>query len=289
MPATRRELLSEKVGTAGDGKNVITRTDVLAVLELQGPEDLFPCPASFPEIGLAVERAQLAEAAALASQVSKPLLVHAAGGVGKTVFMQSLSKTLRLRIHQTVLFDCFGGGAYRAPEDGRHLAKRGLIHIVNNLAAEGLCDPLLPDHNSIEDLIKAFRKRLAQAVNTLRRWSRDAQLLLFIDAIDNAAEHARDTGERAFPTLLLESFHHGGPVNGVQLIVSCRTHRRDISRGSVPCEELELQAFTEGEAEKYLRDRYAKGDEYRGQGCLFQIARQSSYPRALGAKRPRLA
>ena len=252
-----RELLSEKVGTAGDGKNVITRTDVLAALELQGPEDLFPCPASFPEIGLVVERAQLAEAAALVPKLSKPLLVHAAGGVGKTVFMQSLSKTLRLT-HETVLFDCFGGGAYRAPEDGRHLAKRGLIHIVNNLAAEGLCDPLLPDHNSIEDLIKAFRKRLAQAVNTLRRWSRDAQLLLFIDAIDNAAEHARDTGERAFPTLLLESFHHGGPVNGVQLIVSCRTHRRDISRGSVPCEELELQAFTEGEAEKYLRDRYAK-------------------------------
>lgn len=252
-----RELLSEKVGTAGDGKNVITRTDVLAALELQGPEDLFPCPASFPEVGLVVERVQLADAAALVPTLSKPLLIHAAGGVGKTVFMQSLSETLRLS-HKTVLFDCFGGGAYRAPEDGRHLAKRGLIHIVNNLAVEGLCDPLLPEHNRIEDLIRAFRKRLAQAVSTLRRWSRDAQLLLFIDAIDNAAEHARDTGERAFPTLLLESFHHGGPVHGVQLIVSCRTHRRDIARGSVPCDELELQAFTEGEAEQYLRDRFAK-------------------------------
>ena len=252
-----RELLSEKVGTAGDGKNVITRTDVLAALELQGPEDLFPCPASFPEVGPVVDRAQLVETAARVPKLSRPLLVHAAGGVGKTVFMQSLSKALSQR-HETVLFDCFGGGAYRAPEDGRHLAKRGLIHIVNNLAADGLCDPLLPEHNSVEELIKAFRKRLAQAVNTLRRGSRDTQLLLFIDAIDNAAEHARDTGERAFPTLLLESFHHGGPVDGVQLIVSCRTHRREVSRGSVPCEELELQAFTEGEAERYLRDRVAK-------------------------------
>lgn len=252
-----RQLLRDKAGSAGEGRNVITRTDVLDALELQSPEDLFPCPASFPDIGSVVEREQLSTLISRIPQLNRPLMIHADGGAGKTVFLQSLARILG-ETHETVLFDCFGGGAYRAPEDGRHLPKRGLIHIINNLAACGLCDPLLPINENVEDLVRAFRIRLAQAVATLQRGSRDKQLLLFIDAVDNAAEHAKDKGETAFPSLLLESFYHNGPVAGVQLIVSCRSYRRDISRGMTPpeaCEEFELKPFSPEEAETYLRDR----------------------------------
>lgn len=252
-----RQLLRDKAGSAGEGQNVITRTDVLDALELQSPEDLFPCPASFPDIGSVVEREQLSTLISQIPQLNKPLMIHADGGAGKTVFLQSLARILG-QAHETVLFDCFGGGAYRAPEDGRHLPKRGLIHIINNLAAGGLCDPLLPINENLEELVRAFRVRLAQAVATLQRSSRDKQLLLFIDAVDNAAEHAKDKGELAFPSLLLESFHYNGAVAGVQLIVSCRSYRRGISRGMTPpeaCEEFELKPFSPEEAEKYLRDR----------------------------------
>lgn len=255
-----RQLLREKAGLAGERQNVITRTDVLDALELQSPDDLFPCPASFPEVGKVVEREQLSTVVRLIPNTDKPFLIHAAGGVGKTVFLQSLSKTLS-ESHETVLFDCFGGGAYRAPEDARHLPKRGLIHIINNLACEGLCDPLLPISENVEELVKAFRVRLAQAVTTLRRGSPGRQLLLFIDAIDNASEHAKDKGQLAFPRLLLESFHHSGPVAGVQLIVSCRTHRREIARGDIPCEEFELAPFSVPETAKYLRDRIPAGTD----------------------------
>ena len=249
-----RQLLRDKAGLAGQGGNLVTRTDVLDVLELQSPDDLFPCPASFPRIGKVVSREQLTEAVKLVPQLDKPLLIHAAGGVGKTVFLQSLSKVLSER-HETVVFDCFGGGAYRAPDDARHLPKRGLVHIINKLACRGFCDPLLPVTENVEDLIKAFRIRLSQVVATLRRGSHGKQLCLFLDAIDNAAEHAKDKGEVAFPTLLLESFHHKGSVPGVQIIVSCRTHRRDVSRGNIPCEEFELKPFSTAEAEVYLRER----------------------------------
>ena len=252
-----RQLLLDKASLAGERQNVITRTDVLDALELQSPEDLFPCPTSFPEIGKVVEREQLSTVVSRIPKLDKPLLIHADGGVGKTVFLQSLAKILG-ETHETVLFDCFGGGAYRAPDDARHLPKRGLIHIINNLACDGLCDPLLPINENVEELVKAFRVRLAQAVPTLRRGSRRKQLMLFIDAIDNAAEHAKDKGELGFPRLLLESFHHKGPVAGVQLIVSCRTYRRDISRGDIPCEEFELKPFSHAETEKYLRDRIPK-------------------------------
>ena len=252
-----RQLLRDKAGLAGERQNVITRTDVLDALELQSPEDLFPCPTSFPEIGKVVEREQLSSVASRIPKLDKPLLIHADGGVGKTVFLQSLAKILG-ETHETVLFDCFGGGAYRAPDDARHLPKRGLIHIINNLACDGLCDPLLPINGNIEELVKAFRVRLTQAVATLRRGCSGKQLLLFIDAIDNAAEHAKDKGELAFPSLLLESFHYKGPIAGVQLIVSCRTYRRDISRGDIPCEEFELKPFSPTETETYLRDRIPK-------------------------------
>lgn len=249
-----KQLLRDKAGLAGQGKNVITRIDVLDALEVQGPEDLFPCPESFPEVGVVVEREQLPVVASMIPELRRPLLIHADGGAGKTVFLQSLAKLLG-ETHETVLFDCFGGGAYRAPDDARHLPKRGLIHIINNLASDGLCDPLLPINQNVEELVKAFRVRLTQAVATVRRWSGEKQLLLFIDAIDNAAEHANDTGQLSFPKLLLESFHYNGPVAGVQLIVSCRTYRRDISRGNIPCEEFELKPFTLTETENYLRDR----------------------------------
>lgn len=252
-----KDLIRDKAGLAGEGKNVVRRIDVLDALELQDQEDLFPCPASFPEVGQVVAREQLNVVASKIPALTKPLLIHADGGVGKTVFFQSLSKMLS-DTHEVVLFDCFGGGNYRVPEDARHLPKRGLIHIINNLACKGLCDPLLPNHENVEDLVKAFRVRLTQAVATVRRGAPEKQILLFLDAIDNAAEHAKDKGEFAFPTLLLESFHHGGPVNGVQLILSCRTYRRDISRGNIPraaCEELELKPFNPAEAEKYLRGR----------------------------------
>jgi hypothetical protein len=249
-----RQLLRDKAGLAGEGQNVITQTDVLYALELQSPEDLFPCPASFPEVGKVVEREQLSTVVSRIPKLDKPLLIHADGGAGKTVFLQSLAKILG-ETHEIVLFDCFGGGAYRAPADTRHLPKRGLIQIINTLACDGLCDPLLPINENVEDLVKAFLGRLAQAVATLQRGSRGKQLLLFIDAIDSAAEHAKDRGEPAFPKLLLESFHHRGPVAGVQLIVSCRTYRRDMSRGDTPCEEFELRPFSPTETEKYLRDR----------------------------------
>ena len=94
-----------------------------------------------------------------------------------------------------------------------------------------------------------------QCVKTLSTASAERQLLLFIDAIDNAAEHARDRHEDSFPTLLLESFHLSGPVPGVKLVVSCRSHRIGISAKDVPYRDFELRPFSPAETEAYLRVR----------------------------------
>jgi hypothetical protein len=255
--ANMKQMLRDKAGSAGLRNNIVSRTDVLDALELQGPDDLFPCSSSFPEVGKIVEREQLEDLTSRIPHLTKPLLIHADGGCGKTVFLQSLAKTVGVN-HKTVLFDCFGGGSYRSPEDGRHLPKRGLLHIVNKLAVEGLCDALLPNSGEPDDFLKAFRKRLAQAVETLRRVDPDAQIVLFLDAVDNAAEHANDSGEPAFPGMLLASHFYHGAIPGLQLVLACRSYRRDTSRGDLPpdsCEEFELKPFTFDETKRYLTDR----------------------------------
>jgi hypothetical protein len=251
-----RDLVREKAGTKGAGRNIIVRTDVFAALGISGIEELLPSPESFPDVGKVVQREQLDAALKSLSKAKKPFLVHADGGVGKTVFIQSLAKSVS-ESHRAILFDCFGGGGYRAPEDARHLPRKGLVHIANLLASEGICDPLLPGHDNADEIIGHFRKRLTQAVKTLRRASPKMRLIIFLDAIDNAAIQAKDRNEDSFPLLLLRSWRVSGPVDGVQLVVSSRTEpeRRDLAVGNVPCEELSLQPFSRNEATQYLKAR----------------------------------
>lgn len=265
-----REMARDKAGLAKQHRNMIARTDVFAALQLSDERDLLPCPASFPAVGAIVDRVQLDDAVAWIQRLTKPLIIHAEGGVGKTVFMSSLVARLSAS-HETVLFDCFGMGQYRAPDDARHLPGRGLVHIANDLACRGLCDPLLPSTSNSEDILRAFRARLEQVVATLRRGSADRQLILCLDAIDNANELARDRGQDTFPKLLLQSLEHGRPIPGLVVVVSARSHRRRAATGDASCEELELQPFTEPETSTFLASRVPKLTE-----AMVQVAQSRS-------------
>lgn len=249
-----RDMVRKKAGYQEEHRKVIRQVDVLSALELSEVEDLLPCPNSLADVGDVVEREQLAEAIALIPSLIKPLLVHAEGGFGKTVFLESLASALS-EDNEVVFFDCFGGGAYRSPEDGRHLANRGLIHIANMLACRGLCDPILPGSDNAEMLFSAFRKRLDQCVKALAAASPDRELILFIDAIDNAAEYAKECGQHAFPTQLIESFERSGPPHGVKLVISCRTHRIPIALRDFSYRDFALRPFTLDETRTYLTAR----------------------------------
>ena len=251
-----RDLVNRKAGYDSRYRKVIRQEDVLDAFGLSEIAELLPCPESLASVGPIVEREQLAEVALLFPQLSQPLIVHADGGIGKTVFLQSLASLLSQR-YEVVLFDCFGGGAYRSPEDGRHLPRRGLVHIANTLACRGFCDPILPGSEDTETLLRRFRKRLAQCVRTLTIASPNRELVLFIDAVDNAAEYAKERGQNAFPTLLLESIDRSGSIPGVHVIASGRSHRIRKHISSVLYRDFELQAFTTAETARYLSARIA--------------------------------
>jgi hypothetical protein len=248
---TLRQLVRDKAGHAGTGNNVIRRTDLLAALQIGDQKELLPCEAAVSDVGVILERVQLADAEAQLKRTSSPLLVHAAGGVGKTVFLESLAARLAPDC-EIVFFDCFGGGSYRSPEDARHLPKRGLIHIANTLAFRGLCDPMLPDSNDLQSLLATFRRRLRQAVAAVSQVTPGRTVAIFIDAIDNAEIVAGRRMEDCFPIKLLESLD-ADPLPGLKVVVSCRTERKPQTHARY--QELKLRPFDGAETASFLRSR----------------------------------
>lgn len=246
-----KDLVRDKAGHAGTDHNLITRTDILAALQIGDPKDLLPCEPALVNVDKVLDRAQLTDALMRLENMSAPLLIHATGGVGKTVFMDTLATEIA-QDNEVVFFDCFGGGAYRSPEDARHLPKRGLIHITNTLAFRGLCDPMLPDSPDLQTLLRTFRRRLIQCVDTISRMTPGRQIALFIDAIDNAEIIAHRRSEDCFPIKLLESLYTE-PIAGVKLIVSCRTERRPKTYAKY--DEFQLRPFTKQETASFLGDR----------------------------------
>lgn len=227
--------------------------DVLAALQIGDPKDLLPCQAALVDVGKILEREQLSEVMTRIESTSTPLLIHATGGVGKTVFMDSLASKIASD-YEVVFFDCFGGGAYRSPEDARHLPKKGLIHIANTLAFRGLCDPMLPDSPDVHTLLSTFRRRLTQCLNTISRMMPGRKLAIFIDAIDNAALAAIQASEDCFPIKLLESLDTE-PIDGVKLIVSCRSETERRPKTYAKLVEFKLCPFTKDETAAFLHAR----------------------------------
>jgi len=163
------ELVREKAQIEGQGKNSIRREDVLDALECD-EEQLFPADTRFVDVGDVVERSALLDVRDRVLTCNLPVFLHADGGVGKTVFIQSLAANLTDTL-EVVVFDCFGGGSYRSEAQARHLPRIGLLQIINELAARGLCDPLLPTDSDHYGLVEVARKRLKQASETVKNQS----------------------------------------------------------------------------------------------------------------------
>ncbi len=246
------ELVREKAQIEGQGNNSIRREDVLDALECD-EEQLFPADTRFVDVGGVVERSALQDVKDKVATCNLPVFLHADGGVGKTVFIQSLAANLT-DTFEVVVFDCFGGGAYRSEAQARHLPRVGLLQIMNELATRGLCDPILPTDSDQYGLIEVARKRLKQASETVKSQSGMEGILVVLDAADNAQLEADARNEVAFPRLLLASLS-AEPIDGVKLLLTARPHRMDSVIGKSQIEALELEPFTEEETRRFLETR----------------------------------
>ena len=247
-----RNLVRTKAGAENDGDKRINRVAVLAELKVAHEDQLYPTEDAFPPIGTLIARPIVEQATAMAREPGLPLIIHGAGGMGKTVLMQGLAATLGAR-DQVVIFDGFGAGRWRDPADGRHRPEKTLVHLANLLAGHGLCDILLPISEP-SSLLRAFRQRLTQSVATVRQASAEAGVVLILDAIDHSAIAAEETHSTSFAHNLLRSLAVE-PIPGVVLIASCRTERRAQAVGETEHRVLEITAFTPEEARSLILAR----------------------------------
>jgi len=255
-----RNLIRIKAGPGSETDKRVDRVAVLAELEVENEDRLYPTPDAFPEVEVVIQRDVLGDIATFARETGLPLVVHAAGGMGKTVLMQGLADRLRAD-GPVVLFDGFGAGRWRDPADGRHLPERTLVHLANLMAGQGLCDILLPVAD-VTGLLRAFRRRLAQSVETARRTRSDACVSLVLDAIDHAGLAARDTATSSFAHLLMRSISVD-PIDGVRLVASCRTERLALATGDASHRPFAVPLFTEAEVRSLVERRVpdASADE----------------------------
>lgn len=240
-----RALIRDKAGPEGELNNRIDRIAVLAELEVDHEDQLYPTPDAFPAVANLVPRSIVNDLAVMVDEVGPAVVVNAAGGMGKTVLMQSLSEQLSERNH-VVLFDGFGAGQWRNADDGRHLPERTLVHLANLLAGQGLCDILLPLSDPTS-LVRAFRRRLEQSVRTALQAADDAGIVLLLDAIDHAGLASEDTGKPSFAHLLLNTLNLD-PIPGVRLVCSCRSERLAIAVGGASYRSFVIPPFTHDEA-----------------------------------------
>ncbi|MFM0639039.1 hypothetical protein PQQ63_20330 [Paraburkholderia metrosideri] len=255
-----RNLIRIKAGPGSETDKRIDRVAVLAELEVEHEDRLYPTPDAFPVVEVIIQREVLDDIAVLARECGLPLVVHAAGGMGKTVLMQGLADQLRAD-GPIVLFDGFGAGRWRDPADGRHLPERTLVHLANLMAGQGLCDILLPVAD-VTGLLRAFRRRLAQSVEAARRTRSDACVSLVLDAIDHAGLAAQETATSSFAHLLMRSISVD-PIDGVRIIASCRTERLTLATGDTSHRLFSVPLFTDAEVRALVGRRMpdASADE----------------------------
>ena len=270
-----RNLIRIKAGPGSETDKRVDRVAVLAELEVEHEDRLYPTPDAFPQVEDVVQRAVLDDITILAREASSPLVVHAAGGMGKTVLMQGLADRLR-HDGPVVLFDGFGAGRWRDPADGRHLPERTLVHLANILSGQGLCDILLPVAD-VTSLLRAFRRRLAQSVATARNTRGDACVSLVLDAIDHAGLAAQETATSSFAHLLLRSISID-PIDGVRIVGSCRTERLALATGDSSHRSFPVPSFTDAEARTLIARRVTDASAVEVAALLIRSGRN---PRCL--------
>ncbi|MCL7420601.1 MAG: hypothetical protein M8364_06830 [Methylobacter sp.] len=249
-------LIHEKVLPDTSGK--ITPEDVLQRFGVTSQHELFPAPAEFEALENPIQREQHGELLNQIINATVPVIIHASGGVGKSVVCRQLASTLP-NGSVGLVYDCFGAGKYRNRSRSRHRFRDGLIQIVNELAVLGLCETLIPRSGDLDDaLLRSFLLRLNAAGKALEQNNKTGFIAIFIDAADNAEMAAKEFGDSCFVKHLLREEL---PIN-CRIIASCRPERLDLLDPRHTVKQIPLLPFSETETQRYLRTHYPNASDY---------------------------
>lgn len=236
---------------------VIDREKVLLAFGATS-DDLFPAPAKLESADSAFLRTQETDIASTILQADWPVVIQAPGGIGKTILAQRLSEHMPPG-SETILFDGFAAGDYRNPRSYRHSAARGIPQIVNQLAAKGLCNILLPQNGlSEQTYLQELWRRLQQAAEVVQSQSPGSVVLVVIDAADNLGMAAEGASESNFAAALLQEM----PPLGCRIVALARPHRvENYLRPRPEVILIDLQPFTADESGEMLRRKFPEASD----------------------------
>jgi len=255
-PIRLKDLVARKATSEFKTDPQITRHDVLTALDA-GEGELFPAPCLIETLADVVDREQAGTIETAIATATAPLIIEADGGVGKSVFAATLSRRAT-GDGRAFLYDCFGNGQYRSASKSRHRARDGLVQLANEMAAAGLCDPLIPTSKAdVPAYLRAFMARVKQAADYLEETGAQP-LLIVIDAADNAQIAADEISDGpSFPRLLLRE---SWPAH-VRLVLTSRPYRVHYLDPPPLVRRIELEPFTRSETARHFRGRFPDANE----------------------------
>ncbi len=248
----------------------LSLSDLLVTFGVHSAVALFPVPARLQTVEHPIMTSDARGLAArLLDTTSVHLIAHGDAGVGKTTTLTLLESQLPSG-SVVVIYDCFGGGSYLEPSEGRHLPQRAILQMRNELFTR-LWTPLLVKPPQLgPDLWSALKTALDAAADKVA--AAGGLLVLAIDAADNAAFAARQSGDQWF---LPELWRLALPV-GVRVVVTARTHRVAELQAPTGTSQFELIGFAETDSAAFLRRRFTAATD---EECTAFHARTGGNPR----------
>lgn len=243
-------LISDKALPHSDG--AILPEDILKRLGCSSLCDLFPAQPEYETDHYIVPMAQHEELVKNIITSDNPVVIHAAGGVGKSIFAREIQCYLN-NDSIAIVYDCFGAGKYRNRSSQRHRYRDALVQINNELSLKGLCDPIIAPSNSLEDeILKLFLDRIKIALLNLKKINQYAKIVVVIDAADNAEMAALEFGDPCFVHELLRE----NLPQDCHLVMLCRTERKYMLKPGSNIQTYELAPFSINETLNLLRQTY---------------------------------
>jgi len=234
--------------------------DILNRFGCSSIDDLFPAPHEFEQIKFTIKREQHDLLLEQILKATTPVIIHAIGGVGKSVLARQLTDSLPSG-SIGIVYDCFGAGKYRNRSRPRHRHRDALVQIANEIASQGLCEALIPRSTDLDDaILRAFLNRLKIAAITLRNVNKDAIVAVLIDAADSAEIAAKEFSEPCFANQILREI----VPDGCKIIALCRTERVNLLKPSNTVRKLTLENFSEAETLLHLKSRFPNATKADG-------------------------
>ena len=251
-------LMQDKV--LPDSNGLIVKEDILNRIAVTSEKAMFPADAIWENVEKTIIRVQHTSLIDKILSADAPIIIHAEGGVGKSVFARQVLNSL-IEESVVIAYDCFGAGGYRNRSTTRHMHRTGLVQIANELAAKGLCPPLLVQSTTHDsEVMQEFLLRIDSATSALRKANENAALVLIIDAADNAEMAAKEFNETCFAHELIRE----ELPEGCKIVFLCRTERTDLLHPLGSTAKFELEGFSTEESLENLKNYFPDAKEQDG-------------------------